>query len=550
MNNKELDDLFEKARNTPQQFDTDALMKHAKSMQPKPEVRDKSILYRILTYKSVIILIFTAISLSILTLLNENDNTSLSQNSENGSTNTVTHSKNQNSNEWVEALNDANTNVNDNDNKTENDSLQVRNVRPQNLTVQTLNLPLNLKGNVAQLLKVQSEPSQFYTISALKDTVLRAKQNTLFHIEGLSFVDKNNRIQKDSIRIEIKECYDLFSFLRENLSTSGDSGLLQSVGMLYFNAYKGNDTLKLRPGYEVGICPNYEVEDRMDLYKGTRDEQQNISWQRDPLGRMSSPLLMVTGGKYRKVLDTFFYKNFRIEKSDMVNLTHGKYYYHFTTQERQLIGNFSCNKDQGPEQRACQWFNSNLSPQLAKMDIFPPQSRLTQFEFTCMSKNEYAYGMKKGNIDSFKLYVPPSDYHEIDKSFPVFFASGLLGWHNIDCVPRVNLHIKWKKSNIVEKTSFKVMVPEELSANSYLILHDINALDRKCNNTSNYLEFDNIISNSKATLVVTAFYEDAFYVFKETFVVGEKVPVVEFKTIADGDEYLEWLKSATQMVEN
>lgn len=550
MNNKELDDLFEMARNTPQQFDTKALIQKANSLPPRPEITNKSVLNRILTYKSVVFLTFTAISLSLLTLLYKNDN-----NYSFGKIESPSNSKDMISNESNPEDGNQNnetslTNVNDKFSSAQNDSLQPQHLRPQYLTTLTKVKPLILKGNVAHLLELQSDVNQVYQICASKDTILKAKQNTLFHIEGLCFVDKYNRVQKDSVRIEIKECYDLYSFVKENLSTAGDSGLLESGGMLYFNAFKGKDTLKLRPGYDIGIRPNYRVADRMDLYKGHRDEQQNISWERDSLGRMSSPILMVTGGKYRKVLDTFFYKNFRIEKSDMVKLKHEKFHYHFTTQERQVIGMFACDKNTEPAQRACHLFNNTLTPELAKMDIFPPQSRLTQFEFTCMSKNEYDYGMLQGNIDSFKNYVPPSDYNQIDKSFPIFFASGLLGWHNIDCVPRVNIHLKWKKSKIVNKTSFNVMVPDNLSANSYLILHDINAMERKCNSTSNQLEFKDIISQSKATLIVTAFHNDVFYVFKEHFVVGEKVPVIQFSTLLDSDEYMAWLKSAAQMVEN
>src|SRR5690606_17934014 len=106
--------------------------------------------------------------LSIINLLYKNDSISTTNQLEINSSNIETHTDFQNTHDLIVGNDDTSTNVNNNEQYRQNDSLQHNGMRPQNLTMQfQQEVTLPLKGDVAHILEIQSEPSQFYTISAL-----------------------------------------------------------------------------------------------------------------------------------------------------------------------------------------------------------------------------------------------------------------------------------------------------------------------------------------------------------------------------------------------
>lgn len=401
-----------------------------------------------------------------------------------------------------------------------------------------------LKGDIEKLLQIQSLKPQTYTIDTRQDTILKLDKGTLIHLESYCFQDSTGRVIAGQVQFKAKECYSLSDMVHENLSTQSANGLLETGGMFYTEATQGGRSLQLRPGYELGLTPNYWVPERMDFYNGTRNAQNDMVWNKDPLGRVPNPILIVVGGKYETVLDTFFYKNYRFEKSDMLKLLDSTFTLHFTSQDREIIGLRACDNSLDACLKACEFFNDQLAVRLAKMSTFPPQSRLTEFKFMCMSKNKYAYAMSKGYVDSFVNYVPPSDYNYLDLSLPLFY-SGQLGSLNIDCVPELNLSFKWNKLNKPKKNDLSFEIPGHLRTNSFLILKDINAIARASNTKNDALTFGSIEEDHEALLVITAYYNDEFYVFSEKFNTGEtlRLPKVNFRKIEDADEYNRWLES-------
>lgn len=402
----------------------------------------------------------------------------------------------------------------------------------------------NMKGDVNKLLKIQSLPAQVYTVNTNKDTILKLDKGTLIHLESYCFRDSGGKVVSGNVEFKAKECYSLTDMVHENLSTQSADGLLETGGMFYTAAFQNGKSLQLRPGYELGLTPNYLVPERMDFYNGAFNQQADIVWTKDPLGKTPNPIIVVVGGKFETVLDTFFYKNFRFEKSEMLQLLDSTFLGHFTSQDRQVIGQRSCDDQVDAYRTACNFFNDQLAHRLAKMSAFPPQSRMTVFKFMCMSKNKYAYAMSKGYVDSFVNYIPPSDYNYLDLSLPLFY-SGQLGALNIDCVPDINLSLKWKKLNKPKKNDLTFEIPNQLSTNSFLILKDINAIARASNSQNNQLTFTSIEEDHEALLVVTSLYNDEFYVYSETFNTKEvhALPKVIFRKIGDADEYNRWLES-------
>ncbi|HEY1044904.1 MAG TPA: hypothetical protein VGF79_00600, partial [Bacteroidia bacterium] len=383
------------------------------------------------------------------------------------------------------------------------------------------------------------------TINTNKDTILKLNKGTLIHLESYCFKDSSGNVVSGNVEFKAKECYSLSDMVHENLSTQSADGLLETGGMFYTVAFQNGKKLQLRPGYELGLTPNYLVPERMDLYNGVINKQADIVWTKDPLGKVPNPIIIVVGGKFETVLDTFFYKNYRFEKSEMLQLLDSTFIEHFTSQDRKVIGLRSCADEKDAYYKACEFFNDQLAHRLAKMSAFPPQSRMTVFKFMSMSKNKYAYAMSKGYVDSFVNYVPPSDYNYLDLSLPLFY-SGQLGALNIDCVPEINLSLKWQKLNKPKKNDLTFNIPGNLSTNSFLILKDINAISRVSNTKDNQLTFESIEEGHEALLIVTSLYNDEFYVFSESFNTKEtfNLPKIVFTKIGDADAYNRWLESA------
>lgn len=394
-----------------------------------------------------------------------------------------------------------------------------------------------LKGDIEKLLDLQKTVALKHIIYPDKDTILVTESGTKYYFESHSFLDKNGQVTLKPVLLEIKECYDLNSIIRENLSTNNDGTLLETAGMFHINAMQGNDTCKIRKGYEFGISPNKEIPERMDLYYGDRNSTEDINWKVDPLGKKQIPIIIVTGGKYRKITDNYFYKNYRLDKPTMLNLIDTSWTCHFTTDNRKVIGLRSCRGEEGALLTACENFNDQMVYELAKMDIFNPNSRMTEFTFSCYSKNKYAYAMMKGNIDSVVTYTPPSKYNYLE--VPLFFSINT-GWLNLDCVPSINL--KWKKRGLKPMNDVTITIPPDMKVNAFLYLNEQNSIARTVNTENGKVTFKDIPSGQNAKLIITSFIDDVFYVYSSDIVTDEAEGTrVKFSYIYDIDEYLKWI---------
>jgi len=404
--------------------------------------------------------------------------------------------------------------------------------------------PLVLKGNIDKLLKMQEMPMQTYEIDCSKDTVLIAEQGSKFHIESYTFRNHQNQVIQGKATIQIKECYTPYSFMRENLSTCSDSNtLLETGGMYYVNALQGKDTLSIRKGFEIGITPNYKVPDRMNLYYGKRDNAQNLNWEIDSLGKKETPLFISTDGKYSRVMNHFFHKNYKLDKKAMLELQDTYWHTHFTSDQRKVLGHTNCDSKDGVLKSACEEFTA-LSHVMAKSDTFNVNSRFTDFRFDCISKNKYAYYQSLNSFDTFRAYVPASDYRNI--RIPDFFAIST-GWLNLDCVPTID--IRYKKFNIIPKNDVVIKLPEDLRANAVLYLPEQGSVARTININRPELTFTAIPKNQKGLLVITSLINDIFYVYSKEIDTDDFIDTeIKFDKIYDFDAYMAWLKKTTETV--
>ncbi len=544
-----LDELFDKARNEKNRFDPDEVLKAA--TDPKPSFK--------MPFKQL----WIAAAASLLIILGIVGFENLKQSRQNNPESVVITDSVSNT-LAVNEHNDSASQVNSSDFDASMDNSQAIPLDEDSIhRIPSVNsqheVPLNnskqistattkvevLSGEPEKLRLLQQVPVQHFEILANRDTMIMTEDGLRLYFEGQGIINKQNQVVQGLVQVDVKNCFGLNQYVREDLSTFSNGNLLETAGMFRIELTQGKDTLQIRQGYDYGVGLNREIPERMQLYYGNADIKNGINWKLDPVGKTPAPIVVVTGGKYEKVTDPFFYKNYRFKKSDMLQLLDSSWLAHFTSDNRQIIGRRSCNGETDAYLSACLTFNEQLAPELAKMEMFNINSRMTEFTFTCYSKDKYAYAITKGAIDSVKSYVPPSDFNYL--SMPMLFPI-TTGWINVDCVPR--LEVKWRKLNRVEKTDVKVVLPEALKVKAYLYIPETNSIARLMNTDSRVLIFKNIPAGYDVRLIITSFDKEQFIVYSGDFNVnGQALEVDAFTRLNGLDEYLDWLKKVCAEVD-
>lgn len=128
-------------------------------------------------------------------------------------------------------------------------------------------------------------PSQYFHLNSEHDTIIECDQGTLITFKKNSLVLPSGKPAKGEITISVKEFYDKCSSFRENLTTVSNDDVLESRGMLYISAFKGNDALQLKDGTSM-MCmmPTNNYDGNALLFNGTRTPHHNyMNWETDSL---------------------------------------------------------------------------------------------------------------------------------------------------------------------------------------------------------------------------------------------------------------------------
>lgn len=116
-------------------------------------------------------------------------------------------------------------------------------------------------------------------VNTQKDTVLVLKEGTKLSIKANSFVDAKSNLVNGTIDLNVTEYYKLSDMLLANLSTTSNGKQLETGGMLYVEAKKGEANLALRENSSIEISfPTASKKEGMQLFSG---EWKNgiINWQ-------------------------------------------------------------------------------------------------------------------------------------------------------------------------------------------------------------------------------------------------------------------------------
>lgn len=153
------------------------------------------------------------------------------------------------------------------------ETINIVNTKPD--TLKTTILKTSTKS-VSQSLK---KKAQTLTFNANKDTTITCKEGTILKIKANSFVYLNSKTPvSGKVKIDITEYYKLSDMLMANLSTRSNNEQLETGGMLYIEAYKDDEFLKLNKNSAIDIYfPTQNKKENMQLFSGEKTEA-GINW--------------------------------------------------------------------------------------------------------------------------------------------------------------------------------------------------------------------------------------------------------------------------------
>jgi hypothetical protein len=121
--------------------------------------------------------------------------------------------------------------------------------------------------------------SQIISFDTSKDTIIKCKEGTVLKIKANSFVRSiNKQPVKGIINFEVTEYYKLSDILLANLTTTSKEEQLETGGMLYIEAFQGDELLELKSNSTIDILmPTKKKKESMQLFSGVMSEK-GIDW--------------------------------------------------------------------------------------------------------------------------------------------------------------------------------------------------------------------------------------------------------------------------------
>lgn len=168
--------------------------------------------------------------------------------------------------------------------------------------------------------------SQFFNINAQQDNVVEGNQGTIIVCPKGCFMNAQGQIVEDSVKIELIEVLSMSDAVLSNLTTTSDSTLLQTDGMIYYNATSKGQKLSINPNNPVYIqIPTKERLPDMMVYDGVRDKDGKINWiDPKPVDNFLIPYplsgLDFLPEGFKNVVDTSMpYRHYKIATPELVD---------------------------------------------------------------------------------------------------------------------------------------------------------------------------------------------------------------------------------------
>ena len=143
----------------------------------------------------------------------------------------------------------------------------------QNKAVETIKMSANdpFKSTMVE--------SQFFEIHGNEDNVIEGEKGTIVVMPKGCFKDNDGNVVTSDIKIELAEALSQSDILLSNLNTTANGKLLETDGMLYFNATSNGKQLIINTKMPIRIeMPTDKKKPNMKAYTGTRDKNGNMNW--------------------------------------------------------------------------------------------------------------------------------------------------------------------------------------------------------------------------------------------------------------------------------
>ncbi len=121
--------------------------------------------------------------------------------------------------------------------------------------------------------------SQFFEIQSNSDNVVEGENGTVIIFPKGCFLDSNNNVVEESVKVELAEALSIEEMILSNLTTTSYGKLLETDGMIFVNATSNGEQLKIDPYNPIYVeIPTKKFKSGMMVYNGVRDESGNMDW--------------------------------------------------------------------------------------------------------------------------------------------------------------------------------------------------------------------------------------------------------------------------------
>ena len=138
----------------------------------------------------------------------------------------------------------------------------------------------NIKESLIDSLKVISGDNQVFFVDAAKSNTVIGKDGTIIVIPANSIVAASGDAIEGKVKFELKENFKISDYITSNLQTKSNESLLESKGMIFFNAKDSlGNNLTISNGNSIRIeIPQKDLKNDPKIFLGERDDEGNINW--------------------------------------------------------------------------------------------------------------------------------------------------------------------------------------------------------------------------------------------------------------------------------
>ncbi|BAV07267.1 OmpA family protein [Filimonas lacunae] len=389
-----------------------------------------------------------------------------------------------------------------------------------------------------ELLAAMASPVQEFTVSRLKDTVIKCSNGTIIGMKANSLIPLPGS-DSDKVVLKVKEDVTIGDMLLDNLSTTSDGKILETSGMIYMEAFdsKGN-RLELQRGKGLEIAmPADSLKLDVQLFNGTVNAHSHaLNWVPDkesvPVG-VSWPACLGCIREYR--MDTVLISPapFLWRVARMRNVMIGTFskemrmkniYYRKNARDRRIRYRQNIKDtfwvEMPPAENSKDPRCKELLSLYQKYRVYKDTALIKAMNFAFMKK----YNVWTIEELSYKLVllkiIEQANVFGQGRSYN-FFTTGVLGWRNLDSYERSAQMIK------------QYVNVKANGDNSYCkILFRNRGVILNANVVNGYFVFGQVLKNEKAVIVVIKNENNQHYLGIKEIVTGRKPVDIDFKNVS------------------